>query len=184
MRPRATRWQCSQRAKLEATQHDGGSIAMALFTLFNDIKRTMRGPRLDQEQIATVFGDIKLDLVEAPLEPGEHHLQILTLFGDIKLRLPEDVGLAIESSVLLADIEVETVSRSDEEQPGSSWRSEGFEEAAVRVLLSVEGLFADIDIVRMPARASAQMAYLVDTGEGLVQWPSGYEGDTTRLARD
>jgi predicted membrane protein len=157
---------------------------MALFTLFNDIKRTMRGPRLDQEQITTVFGDIKLDLTQAPLEPGEHHLQILTLFGDIKLRLPEDVGLAVESSVLLADIEVETVSQGDEQQPGSRWRSEGFEEAAVRLLLSVEGLFADIDIVRMPARTPAQTAYLVDSQEDAAPWTPGYEGNTTRLTRD
>jgi predicted membrane protein len=118
------------------------------------------------------------------LEPGEHHLHILTLFGDIKLRLPEDVGLAVESSVLLADIEVETISRGDEEQPGSRWRSEGFEEAGVRVLLSIEGLFADIDIVHMPARASSQTASLVESRDGSAQWPSSYEGSTTRLTRD
>ncbi len=110
---------------------------MATFSLFNAMKRVVRSARLETESITTIFGDVKLDLTQTALERGEHTLRILTLFGNIKLRLPEQIGLQIDAITLLSAVEVETLARNTEEQPGGNWTSENFDRAPVRVHLSI-----------------------------------------------
>jgi hypothetical protein len=65
-------------------------------------------------------------------------MRILTLFGDIKLRLPEQIGLRIDAITLFSAVEVETLSRNTEEKPGGNWISENFDQAPVRVYLSIQ----------------------------------------------
>lgn len=147
---------------------------MGNFALFNDIKRVVRGSRLEDESIKTVFGDVKLDLTQAPLAAGDHDLHLLTLFGDIKIRIPEHVGLSINARMLFSDFEVETRSSGVDEKPGNSWQSEHFDQASVRVHLSLEGLFGDIEVVRVPVEGVPSPSS--DT--------SGYEGATQRLPQE
>lgn len=156
---------------------------MATFTLFNDLKRIVRGARLESENITTIFGDVKLDLTQAPLEVGDHNMHVLTVFGDIKLRIPEHIGLAISARMLFSELEIESHASGEEERPGGSWQSENFERASVRVYLSIEGLFGDIDIVRV-ATPFVAAAALTDSEERYRDSVPGYEGATQRLPRD
>jgi predicted membrane protein len=155
---------------------------MGTFTLFNDIKRIVRSARLESEGVKTIFGDVKLDLTQAPLEVGEHSMHLLTVFGDIKLRIPEHVGLAINARTLFSELEIESRSSGEEEKPGGAWQSEGFERARVRLYLSIEGLFGDIDIVRVATQGAP--VQLRDAYEVYADEPLGYEGATQRLPRD
>lgn len=155
---------------------------MGTLTIFNDIKRIVRGTRLEPESIKTIFGDVKLDLTQAPLEVGEHSMHVLTIFGDIKLRIPEHVGLAISARTLFSELEVESRASGEEEKPGDSWQSPGFERARVRLYLNIEGLFGDIDVVRVATPGAP--AQLPDSYEGYADEPLGYEGATQRLPRE
>ncbi len=157
---------------------------MATFTLFNDLKRIVRSTRLETESLTTIFGDVKLDLTQAPLEPGEHTMRMLTVFGDIKLRIPEHIGVQVDALTIFSDLEIETISSNTEEQPGGSWTSENFDRAPVRIYLTVQGIFGDIDIVRMPitnATAPAQLSVKETLPYDEV---TGYEGQTHKLGRD
>jgi predicted membrane protein len=154
-------------------------LVVANFTLFNDIKRIVRSSRLETESTTTIFGDVKLDLTQATLERGDHQMRILTVFGDVKLRLPEWIGVNIDASTVFSELEIETVSQNTEEKPGGSWISENFDRAPVRVYLSIQGIFGDIDIVRMPVAAPNQPAQI---GETIVYDESpSYEGQTHKL---
>lgn len=152
---------------------------MANFTLFNDIKRIIRTSRLESESTTTIFGDVKLDLTQATFEPGDHQMRIMTIFGDVKLRVPEWMGLQIDASTVFSELEIETVSQNTEEQPGGNWISENFDRAPVKLYLSVQGIFGDIEIVRMPGTAPNQPAQI---GETIVydETPR-YEGQTRKL---
>lgn len=147
---------------------------MGIFTLFNDIKRIVRTPTLEEESLRTVFGDVKLDLTRAPLRDGNHTLDLLTIFGDIKLRVPEQFGLALNTRTFFSDVEIETQSTGEEERPGNgSWTSQDFDQATVRIMLRIEGFFGDITIVRVSRPPGVATA---TTG--------GYEGETQQLSHD
>ena len=144
---------------------------MGIFTLFNDIKRIVRTPTLEEESLRTIFGDVKLDLTRAPLRAGNHTLDLLTIFGDIKLRVPEQFGLALSTRTIFSVVEVETQSTGEEERPGNgTWVSPGFDQATVRISMRIEGFFGDVTIVRV---ATPPVADATATG--------GYEGETQQL---
>lgn len=159
---------------------------MAKLIIFSDINRINRTTRLEDEEITTIFGDVKIDFTRKPLQPGDHRLQVTTVFGDVKLRFPDYVGIRIEGFTLFGDVEVEDVRTGDEEKTGTDYISENFETAAVRVYLHINTIFADIDIVRVPvAYEPADIPALEDRREYApysVEAP--YEGETSRLPRN
>lgn len=157
---------------------------MTTFSLFNDIKRIVRSSRLETESVTTIFGDVKLDLTQAPLEPGEHTMRVMTVFGDVKLRLPEHIGVQIDAMTVFSGVEVETVSRNEEEKPGGNWVSENFERAPIRINLTIQGVFGDVDVVRLPVMPKAQTPQLSDTSTIQLDRPNGYEGETRSLERE
>jgi predicted membrane protein len=147
---------------------------MGIFTLFNDIKRIVRTPTLEEESLRTIFGDVKLDLTRAPLRAGNHTLDLLTVFGDIKLRVPEQFGLVLSTRTIFSVVEVETQSTGEEERPGNgSWVSPGFDQTTVRISMRIEGFFGDVTIVRV---ATPPVAGTATT--------SGYEGETQQLPQE
>lgn len=158
---------------------------MPIFTVFGDIKRVSRSPRLEGEGVTTVFGDVTVDFTRQPLEPGEHQLSIATIFGDIKLRFPENAGIEIDGFSVFSDIEVEHRSRGEEELTGASYLSENYESAAVRVRLNVFALFGDIEVMRVPAPQSPAVAGAVPalTVEPVFDRAAPYEGQTHKLHR-
>ncbi|NCC35385.1 MAG: hypothetical protein EOM24_25740 [Chloroflexia bacterium] len=139
---------------------------MARLTIFHDINRTHRSGRFEEEDISTIFGDVRLNLVRKPAEYGEHTMRVLTVFGDVQLRLAEDVGLKIDGFALFGDVEVETLSSDDRASGGADYISENYDTAPVRLNLNVTTIFGDLEIIRLPVGS-----------EG----PAQYEGQTTRL---
>lgn len=159
---------------------------MATFTLFGDIKRIVRTPNLADEGVTAIFGDVKLDLTRTSLAPGYHTLRLITIFGDVKLRVPEHIGLEIDAATVFSDVEVETPSSGDEENPGTHWVSGNFEQAAVQVCIQVYSVFGDVDILRMPVALnanSAAMAQLPNVTRSGPENLSAYEGETINLHR-
>lgn len=156
---------------------------MATFTVFGDIKRISRAARLEGEGITTIFGDVTVDYTRTPLEPGDHQLGLVTMFGDVKLRFPEYVGIEIDGFSLFSDIEVEQRSNGEEELTGTSYLSENYDTAAVRVRLNVFAMFGDLEIVRVPVAPPTSGAPAL-TSSAQVDTSAAYEGQTYKLGRD
>ena len=137
--------------------------SITTFSLFNASKRVARSARLETESITTIFGDVKLDLTQTALARGDHRMRILTLFSAV---------------------EVETLSCHTEEKPGGSWISENFDQAPVRVYLSIQGLFGDIKVLRLPTADTPALAQPIDTAALVTERLPGYMGQTSKLGRD
>jgi lia operon protein LiaF len=56
--------------------------------------------------IATVFGDITLDLRDAELPVGETELRLLCWVGTVTVRVPPDLGLDVTAQSLLGSVRV------------------------------------------------------------------------------
>jgi predicted membrane protein len=159
---------------------------MATFSLFGDIKRINRAARIDGEELISVFGDVKIDFTQAPLEPGEQLLNIVVLFGDVKLRFPDHVGIEISGFSVFGDIELEDLRTGTEETPGAGYRSANYEQATQRVHIKLAGVFGDLELVLVPMQLdptshgqAEQRAYLPAATVGTVI--TAYEGETSRL---
>ena len=155
---------------------------MAAFSLFGDIKRINRAARIDGEELISVFGDVKIDFTQAPLEQGEQFINIVALFGDVKLRFPDHVGIEISGFTVFGDIELEDLRAGSEETPGAGYRSANYEHAAQRVHIKLAGVFGDLKLVLVPMRldpAIEQRSFLPAAAVGTVI--TAYEGETSRL---
>lgn len=123
---------------------------MARFSIFNDIKRISRTTRFDDDDIFTIFGDVKVDFTRKPIEPGDHHLNVTTLFGDVQFRFPEHLGLKIDGFSLFGDVEVENLRTGETEQGGADYISENYASADIRVQIHITTIFGDFEILRLP----------------------------------
>ena len=70
-----------------------------------DVKRSGSWTVTD-EDITLFIGDVKLDLTEAILPPGETRLTVSGFIGDVKLIVPEDVGVAVSSSAFISNVKM------------------------------------------------------------------------------
>lgn len=163
---------------------------MTRFAIFQDIKLINRFPRLDDADVISVFGDLKVDYTRTALEPGDHQMHLTTFFGDVKLRFPESVGFQITGFSLFGDVEVENLRTGDEEQTGTNYVTENFATAPVRIQVHIITVFGDFEIVRVPiepgAPGAAYQAAHLEQHADEQPWSAtdgAYEGATSRLPR-
>lgn len=163
---------------------------MPRFAIFQDIKLINRFSRLDDADVISVFGDLKIDYTRTALEPGDYQMHLTSLFGDVKLRFPESVGFQITGFSILGDVEVENLRTGDEEQPGTSYMTENFATAPVRIRVHIITILGDFEIVRVPlepgAPAATYRAAHLEQHANEQLWSAtngAYEGQTSRLPR-
>jgi len=90
-------------------------------------------------------GDVRLDLTEADLSPGETRIRIVILIGDISLRVPEQVGLALSSVAGVADLRL--LDRREELIfDGRRWASESYETAQRKLYLQTFSFVGSVTV--------------------------------------
>lgn len=74
-------------------------------TFVGDLRR--RGAwQAGNEEFTSFVGDVDLDLTEAEFPNGEARYRVTGFVGDVKVRVPADVGVQVESSGFVSDVEV------------------------------------------------------------------------------
>ena len=73
--------------------------------LFGDLDRYGVFP-LNEQEVWTLFGDVRLDLTRAEIPPGETRVRVYGLIADVDLRLPADAGGAVYAAGLFNDAEL------------------------------------------------------------------------------
>lgn len=86
-------------------------------------------------------GDITLDFTGEWSSGETRHAEIELGLGQLTLRLPRQLGVEIEVDRFLASFD-----RAGFRKRGSRYRSEGYENAAARLLISIRAVLGDIDI--------------------------------------
>lgn len=65
-----------------------------------------RGMGIFAKRIEALIGGIEVDLVSAPIEPGEHRLEIETSVGGIEIYLPKYVKYTLEGGAVIGGQDV------------------------------------------------------------------------------
>lgn len=72
------------------------------FRVFGPIRRGGSFTVADEE-IYFLLGDVKLDLMEAEIPPGETVIRVYYVLGDIKMWVPEDIGVSLSSMAVVTE---------------------------------------------------------------------------------
>ena len=89
--------------------------------------------------LTAVFGDLRLDLRHATLDPAGATVQVTAVFGDVDLEVPEGWNVKVSGPELLGDVNL----RAAHEPPAD----------APILQLRVVTIFGDIDIYPVPVSA-------------------------------
>jgi lia operon protein LiaF len=71
--------------------------------LLGDIRRDGVWQVADEE-IWIGIGDVRLDMTEAEIPPGETRVRVWGFVGDVRLSLPEGVGVSLSSNAFVTDV--------------------------------------------------------------------------------
>ena len=71
--------------------------------IFSDRKSKWDGEVLEDSEFNCVFGDLKISLEKAVIEK-DVTLKINAVFGDVRVKLPSDVNVRVNSSVIFGDV--------------------------------------------------------------------------------
>jgi lia operon protein LiaF len=100
---------------------------------------------LESTDISIAIAEVRIDLSKALLEQKETVINLQGVIGDIDVVVPEDLGLSVNASVLLGQIQV-----AGEKGAGAVnrlvWRSPNFESAEHRILVNISYAVADVDV--------------------------------------
>ncbi|WP_199620643.1 cell wall-active antibiotics response protein LiaF [Paenibacillus alkalitolerans] len=100
---------------------------------------------LESTDITVAVAEVRIDLTKALLEQKDTQVNLQGVIGDIDVIVPEDIGLSVNASVLLGQIQV-----AGEKGAGAMnrlvWRSPNFESAEHRILLNISYAVADVDV--------------------------------------
>lgn len=100
---------------------------------------------LEPTDISVAIAEVRMDLTKALLEQKETIVDLQGVIGDIDIVIPEDVGLSVNASVMIGQIQV-----AGEKGAGAMnrllWRSPNFESAEHRIVLSISYAVADVDV--------------------------------------
>jgi len=89
--------------------------------------------------VTAVFGDVRLDLRHASLDPAGATVQVTTVFGDLDLEVPEGWKVAVSGPELLGDVNLRAAHDPPEDAP--------------TLQLRVVTIFGDVDIHPIPVAA-------------------------------
>jgi lia operon protein LiaF len=100
---------------------------------------------LESTDLSVAIAEVRIDLTKALLEQKDTVLNLQGVIGDIDVIVPEDVGLSVNASVLIGQIQV-----AGEKGAGAVnrlvWRSPNFEIAEHRILLNISYAVADVNV--------------------------------------
>jgi len=88
---------------LRPPQHEG--VERSSNGFIQDLKRNGDWV-VENESFHVFIGDLKLDLTEAVLPPGETTLYFSGFIADIKIRIPEEIGVKLSSSAFINEVNV------------------------------------------------------------------------------
>ena len=110
-----------------------------IVAVFDNRTVTRTGPFVGGS-VTAVFGDIRLDLRHATLDPAGATVQITTVFGDVDLEVPDSWKVQVSGPELLGDVNLRTAHHPPDNAPV--------------LQLRVVTIFGDIDIRPIPVPAS------------------------------
>ncbi|HET89642.1 MAG TPA: hypothetical protein ENN99_02740 [Chloroflexi bacterium] len=124
------------------------------FKLLGNVRRYGAWPVADEAFYVGV-GDVRLDLTKADVPPGETTLRVFVLIGDVRVNVPEEVGVAISSMGVVADIKA-LDRKGDYILTPLDLTSDNYEAAERRVRLETWTFVGSLRVQHTPISAAAE----------------------------
>jgi hypothetical protein len=115
--------------------------------LLGDIRRRGSWDVTDEEFWVGV-GDIKLDMTEAEIPPGETTIRVWSFVGPVRLSLPEGVGVSVSSTAFVTDARFLGRKREGILTP-VRLSSDDYENAERKIRLETTSVVGDIRVERV-----------------------------------
>jgi lia operon protein LiaF len=96
------------------------------------------------EEFWSFIGDIRLDMTQADIPPGETTLQIYSFVSDLDILIPQDVGLSITSTAFLTSARING-HKSDRFLMSDTYTSENYASAERKIRLEAYSFVTDLD---------------------------------------
>jgi predicted membrane protein len=113
--------------------------------VFGSIHRQLTSKNFAGGLCSVVFGEIKLDLTQVELLPGEQVLRFNSVFGTIRAELPADLEYSAKINLVAGGLNVKGDRRGGLFQ-NVAVRSGGFATAEKRLTIIASSVFGDIKI--------------------------------------
>lgn len=108
------------------------------------------------EDIWVFVGDVKLDMTQAEIPPGETRLRLFGFIGDVEVELPADVAVSVSSTAFLSEVEVLDHKQERFLSPVQA-ESPDYATAERRVRLELTYFITDLEVWRQEAPAPAPL---------------------------
>ena len=123
-----------------------GSAGRSHQRILGDIRRYGSWQVTDQEFWLGI-GDLRLDMTEAEIPPGETRIRVSHFVGDVRLTVPEDVGVSVSSNAFVVDVKALGQKREGIMTPVVII-SDGYESAERKIRLETSGFVGDVRVRR------------------------------------
>ena len=133
----AAQWPSVFRVEGLAGLEDSDTDIVAVF----DDRVVQRSGPFAGGSVTAVFGDARLDLRDASLDPAGARLQVTTVFGDLDLEVPEGWRVTVSGPELFGDVNLRAAHDPPDDAPV--------------LQLRVVTIFGDIDIHPIPVTTAA-----------------------------
>lgn len=132
-------------AESARASHEDSSDLIVRSEVFGDIKLVPTSKAFAGASCNTVFGDIRLDLSNVELKPGESIIRLSTMFGDIKVDVTNSMEFASQASTMIGDIKIKGNRKTGFGQ-SLSYKTSGYDQAGRKVTIIMSSMFGDVKI--------------------------------------
>ena len=119
--------------------------AMRRWRILGDMHVGQEEWALEDMDLESWIGDVRLDLTQARLEEGERVIKIFSLIGDVDMFVPRALPVAVEVNNVLGKIALPG-KRADGFFRWLSFTSPDYHSAAKRVSISIRSIIGDVNI--------------------------------------
>ena len=90
-------------------------------------------------------GDVRIDLADLNLSPGETDITVTAFAGDVHIFAPQDVGVSISTMAFVTDSRING-KKMEYIMSGMDYATEGYEEANKKFKLFMQCFAADVKL--------------------------------------
>jgi predicted membrane protein len=115
------------------------------FRLFGGVRRFGKW-QVSNEEVWMFIGDVRLDLSEAELPPGESHFQANGFIGDVDLKIPEGTAVSVHSNGFITSAKW-FGSKQDHFLTPAVYTSPGYDQAERKLKLVTNFFITDLKAI-------------------------------------
>jgi predicted membrane protein len=115
---------------------------------FGDLDISLSRKEITDHHYSTLFGGIKIDLLDADFKTGENRIGVSALVGDIRIKIPDNLPLKLSSRSIIGDIRFDDV-RKDGFFQRLDHIDNNFGSSEKKLSLSVSGIIGDLNVNRI-----------------------------------